>query len=53
MTIHRCKRCNYVYIDEEQEIPFEKVDDEYFKEIFCEKTNTLKLLPSPNSKCKG
>ena len=30
MTIHRCKRCNYVYIDEEHEIPFEKVGDDYF-----------------------
>jgi rubredoxin len=29
MDIHRCKRCNYLYIDEEQEIPFEKLGEEY------------------------
>jgi rubredoxin len=29
MTIHRCKRCNYLYIDEEQEIPFENVGEDY------------------------
>ena len=24
MKIHRCKRCNYLYVDEEQEIPFKE-----------------------------
>ncbi|MFW9865845.1 MAG: hypothetical protein ACFFEN_07070 [Candidatus Thorarchaeota archaeon] len=25
VKIYRCKKCNYLYIDEEQEIPFEDV----------------------------
>jgi rubredoxin len=29
MSIHRCKRCNYLYIDEEQIIPFEKIEENY------------------------
>ena len=29
MAIHRCKRCNFVYVDEEQEVPFKEIDDEY------------------------
>lgn len=44
MKIHRCKRCNYLYIDEEQKIPFEKISDEWrcpkcrsSKKIFVEK----------------
>ena len=42
--IHRCKRCNYLYVDEEQKIPFEDVGDEWrcpkcrsSKKIFVEK----------------
>ncbi|MFX1312924.1 MAG: rubredoxin [Promethearchaeota archaeon] len=29
MIIHRCKRCNYLYIDEEQEIQFEKLQESW------------------------
>ena len=29
MAIHRCKRCNYLYIDEEQKVPFEEVSEDY------------------------
>ncbi|NHJ19901.1 MAG: rubredoxin [Candidatus Lokiarchaeota archaeon] len=29
MSIHRCKRCNYLYIDEEHEVPFEQLGDDY------------------------
>ena len=29
MDIHRCKRCNYIYIDDENEIPFFKLKDEF------------------------
>lgn len=29
MKIYRCKRCNYLYVDEEQEIPFDKVGEEW------------------------
>lgn len=49
MKIYRCKRCNYIYIDEEQKIPFEKTSDEWkcpkcrsSKKIFVEKEITEK-----------
>jgi len=29
MAIYRCKRCNYLYIDEEQNVPFETVGEDY------------------------
>ena len=29
MAIYRCKRCNYLYIDEEHKVPFEAVDEDY------------------------
>ncbi|MFX1323446.1 MAG: rubredoxin [Promethearchaeota archaeon] len=29
MKIHRCIRCNYLYIDEEQQIPFENITDNW------------------------
>ena len=29
MKIHRCKRCNYLYVDEEQNIPFKKIGNEW------------------------
>ena len=29
MTIYRCKRCNYVYINGEKEIPFEKLESNF------------------------
>jgi len=29
MSIFRCKRCNYLYIDEEQEKPFSEVGNEW------------------------
>ncbi|MFX1356426.1 MAG: rubredoxin [Promethearchaeota archaeon] len=29
MKIHRCKRCNFIYIDNEQKIPFEKLEEDY------------------------
>jgi rubredoxin len=29
VVIHRCKRCNYLYVDEEQKIPFESLGDDY------------------------
>lgn len=29
MKIHRCKRCNYLYIDDEQELPFEKIGEDW------------------------
>jgi len=29
MTTYRCKRCNYLFIEEEQKISFERVDDDY------------------------
>jgi rubredoxin len=51
MKIYRCKRCNYVYVDEEQEIPFEKVTKEWkcpkcrsSKNFFVEKANPKKEL---------
>ncbi|MFX1375661.1 MAG: rubredoxin [Promethearchaeota archaeon] len=47
MKIHRCKRCNYLYVDEEQKIPFEKIGDEWkcpkcrsSKKFFIEKEIT-------------
>jgi rubredoxin len=38
MKIHRCKRCNYLYVDEEQEIPFKEVRSEWR----CPKCRSLK-----------
>ena len=32
MAIYRCKRCNYLYIDDKQEIPFDQLDDEKLME---------------------
>jgi rubredoxin len=29
MSIYRCKRCNFLYIDEEQVKPFENVEEDY------------------------
>ena len=29
MKIHRCKRCNYLYIDGEEKIPFENVGNQW------------------------
>jgi len=29
MPIYRCKRCNYIYDDEEQKVPFEEINDDY------------------------
>ncbi|MFX0034619.1 MAG: rubredoxin [Candidatus Hermodarchaeota archaeon] len=29
IPIYRCRRCNYLYIDEEREVPFEQVSDDY------------------------
>ncbi|MHA1191380.1 MAG: rubredoxin [Promethearchaeota archaeon] len=29
MVIYRCKRCNYLYIDEEQEKTFESIGNDY------------------------
>lgn len=29
MPIYRCKRCNYLYIDEEQEKTFESIRNDY------------------------
>ncbi|MFX1360233.1 MAG: rubredoxin [Promethearchaeota archaeon] len=29
MTIYRCKRCNYLYINGEQDIHFEKLEDNF------------------------
>jgi len=29
MTIHRCKRCNYLYIDEDEPICFEDLDKDF------------------------
>ena len=29
MKMYRCKRCNYIYDDEEQKIPFKEIGDEW------------------------
>jgi len=29
MATYRCKRCNYLYIDEEQKVSFEAVGEDY------------------------
>lgn len=29
MAIHRCRRCNYLYIDKEQKICFDNLDDNF------------------------
>jgi rubredoxin len=29
MSIYRCKRCNYLYIDDEQTQPFNKLKEDY------------------------
>lgn len=31
MARYRCKKCNFLYIDEMNEKPFEQVDDSEFK----------------------
>jgi len=47
MTIYRCKRCNYLYIDEEQGKIFENVGNDYkcpkchaSKSFFIKKENS-------------
>ena len=47
MPTYRCKRCNYIYRDEEKEIPFEELNNDYRcikcsspKTLFVKKTNT-------------
>lgn len=37
--IYRCKRCNYIYINEENNIPFEELDEDEFR---CPKCRTSK-----------
>ena len=44
MKAYRCKRCNYVYVDEEQKLPFKDVEEEWkcpkcrsSKRVFVEK----------------
>jgi len=44
MKVYRCKRCNYIYDDEEQKIAFKDIGDEWkcpkcrsSKRIFVEK----------------
>jgi len=39
-NIFRCKRCNYLYIDEEQDKPFSEVGDEWK----CPKCRSSKKL---------
>jgi len=29
MSIYRCKRCNYIYIDDEKPVPFESLGEDY------------------------
>jgi len=29
MPTYRCKRCQFLYIDERREIPFEELDDKF------------------------
>ena len=29
MPTYRCKRCNYIYVDEEQGAAFEEISDDY------------------------
>jgi rubredoxin len=40
MKIHRCKRCNYLYDDEQQKIPFKEIGDEWR----CPKCRSSKKL---------
>ena len=40
LNIFRCKRCNYLYIDEEQDKPFSEVGDEWK----CPKCRSSKKL---------
>ncbi|MHA2270093.1 MAG: rubredoxin [Promethearchaeota archaeon] len=40
MKIHRCKRCNYLYDDEKQKIPFKEIGDEWR----CPKCRSSKKL---------
>ena len=49
MKIYRCKRCNYIYVDKEQEIPFNEIGNEWkcpkcrsSKNFFVEKVNPKK-----------
>ncbi len=29
MAIYRCRKCNFLYIDDEQKVCFEELDDDY------------------------
>ncbi len=29
MATYRCKKCNYIYVDGEQEVPFDQVGEDY------------------------
>ncbi|MFX0188915.1 MAG: rubredoxin [Candidatus Hodarchaeota archaeon] len=47
MPTYRCKKCNYLYIDDEKQVHFEKLDDEYrcpkcrsSKKMFVKKSNS-------------
>jgi len=47
MTVYRCKRCNYLYIEDEQGKAFERVENDYkcpkcraSKNFFVKKENT-------------
>lgn len=31
MTVHRCGRCNYLYIDDKQQVCFDDLDENEFK----------------------
>ncbi|MFX1238916.1 MAG: rubredoxin [Promethearchaeota archaeon] len=31
MAMYRCKRCNYLYIDDQNDMPFDKVETEAYK----------------------
>ena len=46
MSIYRCKRCNYIYADEEQEVAFKDISEDYrcpkcrsSKRVFIKKGN--------------
>lgn len=41
MAIYRCKRCNFLYIDEKNEKPFENLDENSFKCPRCKCSKKL------------
>ncbi|MFX1276291.1 MAG: rubredoxin [Promethearchaeota archaeon] len=41
MAIYRCKRCNYLYIDEQNECCFEDIIEEKFKCPRCKCSKRL------------